>query len=262
MNCLSSAVNSLRVSFSSSRSEIRRLSNWSCSCAIAFVIHDALSHGVASSCSIHVGVRAPCSDPWTKAYHVMVTLHAASCPVADQGAGDRGKLTEAMESRVDFLPPDHDQLREPNDAAALWKSEIARDAVSVDARGSREAVSASGKNDACRRSAERRISAIESKCTNPDVGRWRSGAVGIEAINLYLAQKYDGPMHCAAPEVLGLAAQWSFWAVLEIEQLLLNSSGAPRIAGGICARSLRDRADELLPKKPWRVLNDALAASG
>ena len=27
------------------------------------------------------------------------------------------------------------------------------------------------------------------------------------AINLYLAQKYEGPMHCAGPEVLGLAAQ-------------------------------------------------------
>jgi glutathione S-transferase len=30
------------------------------------------------------------------------------------------------------------------------------------------------------------------------------------AINLYLAQKYEGPMHCVGPEVLGLAAQWSF----------------------------------------------------
>ena len=26
------------------------------------------------------------------------------------------------------------------------------------------------------------------------------------AINLYLAQKYEGPMHCAGAEVLGLAA--------------------------------------------------------
>ena len=39
------------------------------------------------------------------------------------------------------------------------------------------------------------------------------------AINLYLAQKYEGPMHCAGPEVLGLAAQWSFWAMLEMEAL-------------------------------------------
>jgi glutathione S-transferase len=30
------------------------------------------------------------------------------------------------------------------------------------------------------------------------------------AINLYLAQKYPGPMHSADPITLGLAAQWSF----------------------------------------------------
>jgi glutathione S-transferase len=42
------------------------------------------------------------------------------------------------------------------------------------------------------------------------------------AINLYLAQKYEGPMHCAEPKVLGLAAQWSFWAILEMEGLLLD----------------------------------------
>ena len=42
------------------------------------------------------------------------------------------------------------------------------------------------------------------------------------AINLYLAQKYEGPMHCAKPEVFGLATQWSFWAMLETEALLLD----------------------------------------
>jgi glutathione S-transferase len=42
------------------------------------------------------------------------------------------------------------------------------------------------------------------------------------AINLYLAQKYEGPMHCPRPEDFGLAAQWSFWAVLETEALLLD----------------------------------------
>src|SRR5437773_5405678 len=42
------------------------------------------------------------------------------------------------------------------------------------------------------------------------------------AINLYLAQKYDGPMHCADATVLGLAAQWSFWAMLELEAALLD----------------------------------------
>ena len=35
------------------------------------------------------------------------------------------------------------------------------------------------------------------------------------AINLYLAQKYESPLHCGT-RVLGLAAQWSFWAMLEM----------------------------------------------
>src|SRR5262245_39111545 len=52
-----------------------------------------------------------------------------------------------------------------------------------------------------------------------DVVLWES-----MAINLYLAQKYDGPMHAGA-DVLGLAAQWSFWAMLEIEHLLLELLG-------------------------------------
>jgi glutathione S-transferase len=40
--------------------------------------------------------------------------------------------------------------------------------------------------------------------------------------SIFTAQKYDGPMHCVSPEVLGLAAQWSFWAMLEMEELLLD----------------------------------------
>jgi glutathione S-transferase len=46
------------------------------------------------------------------------------------------------------------------------------------------------------------------------------------AVNLYLEQKYQGPMHCPGPEVLGLAAQWSFWAMLETEALLLFQRAA------------------------------------
>src|SRR6478752_9539142 len=49
-----------------------------------------------------------------------------------------------------------------------------------------------------------------------DVVLWES-----MAINLYLAQKYQGPMHCDA-KALGYAAQWSFWAMLETEALLLD----------------------------------------
>ena len=79
------------------------------------------------------------------------------------------------------------------------------------------------------------------------------------AINLYLAQKYEGPMHCAEPEIFGLAAQWSFWAMLETEALLLDllqhRAVLPEFARDV---SYAER-DELLLKKPLGVLNDALA---
>jgi glutathione S-transferase len=79
------------------------------------------------------------------------------------------------------------------------------------------------------------------------------------AINLYLAQKYEGPMHCAGPEVLGLSAQWSFWAVLEMEapllDLLLHRAVLPEFARDA---SYAER-DELLLRKPLGVLNAALA---
>src|ERR1700687_1859263 len=86
-----------------------------------------------------------------------------------------------------------------------------------------------------------------------DVVLWES-----MAINLYLAQKYQGPMHCAGPEVLGLAAQWSFWAVLEMEtlllDLLLHRALLPKFArDASCAER-----DELLLGKPLGVLNDVL----
>ena len=79
------------------------------------------------------------------------------------------------------------------------------------------------------------------------------------AINLYLAQKYAGPMHCAGPEALGVAAQWSFWAVLEMEALLLDLLQHR----ALLTESARDASyaerDELLLRKPLGILNDALA---
>jgi glutathione S-transferase len=78
------------------------------------------------------------------------------------------------------------------------------------------------------------------------------------AINLYLAQKYEGPMR-AGPEVLGLAAQWSFWAMLETEallfDLLLHRTLLPEFTRDA---SHADRA-ELLLVKPLRILDEALA---
>src|SRR5262245_47845781 len=79
------------------------------------------------------------------------------------------------------------------------------------------------------------------------------------AINLYLAQKYEGPMHCVSPEALGLAAQWSFWAMLEMEGLLLefmhHRAVLPQFARDV---SYAER-DELLLQKPLKVLDNTLS---
>ena len=79
------------------------------------------------------------------------------------------------------------------------------------------------------------------------------------AINLYLAQKYEGPMHCAGPEVLGLAAQWSFWAMLEMEASLLDFLQHRAVLPEFARDASCAERDELLLKKPLSVLNDALA---
>ena len=79
------------------------------------------------------------------------------------------------------------------------------------------------------------------------------------AINLYLAQKYDGPMHCAGPEVLGIAAQWSFWTMLEIEHLLLHLLEHRALLVEFSRDASAVERNELLLKKPLGVLNDALA---
>ena len=78
------------------------------------------------------------------------------------------------------------------------------------------------------------------------------------AINLYLAQKYEGPMHCTGPEVLGLAAQWSFWAMLEMEALLLDLLQHRALLPEFARDASYAERDELLLKKPLGVLNDAL----
>jgi glutathione S-transferase len=78
------------------------------------------------------------------------------------------------------------------------------------------------------------------------------------AINLYLAQKYEGPMHCAGPEVLGLAVQWSFWAMLEMEALLLDLLQHRAVLPEFARDASFAERDELLLKKPLGVLNDAL----
>ena len=79
------------------------------------------------------------------------------------------------------------------------------------------------------------------------------------AINLYLAQKYEGLMDCAGPKVLGLAAQWSFWAMLEMEPLLLDLLQHRALLPEFARDASYAERDELLLKKPLGVLNDALS---
>lgn len=80
------------------------------------------------------------------------------------------------------------------------------------------------------------------------------------AINLYLAQKYEGPLRFTKPEVLGLAAQWSFWAMLEMEHLLLELLMHRAMLPEFGRDPSYAERDELLLKKPLSVLDAALAA--
>jgi glutathione S-transferase len=79
------------------------------------------------------------------------------------------------------------------------------------------------------------------------------------AINLYLAQKYEGPMHCTEAEVLGLSAQWSFWAMSEMEHLLLDLLQHRALLPEFARDPSYAERDELLLNKPLEVLNNFLA---
>ena len=78
------------------------------------------------------------------------------------------------------------------------------------------------------------------------------------AINLYLAQKYEGPMHSVDPTVLGVAAQWSFWAMLELEGLLLELLNHRAVLPEFARDPSYAERDELLLRKPLGVLNNSL----
>jgi len=79
------------------------------------------------------------------------------------------------------------------------------------------------------------------------------------AINLYLAQKYPGPMHSADPITLGLAAQWSFWAMLELEGFLLDLLNHRAVLPEFARDPSHAERDELLLRKPLAVLNKTLS---
>src|SRR5215831_19278038 len=77
------------------------------------------------------------------------------------------------------------------------------------------------------------------------------------AINLYLAQKY--PVHSTDPSVLGLAAQWSFWAMLELEVLLLDLLNHRAVLPEFARDPSHAERDELLLQKPLGILNRSLS---
>ena len=77
------------------------------------------------------------------------------------------------------------------------------------------------------------------------------------AINLYLAEKY--PMHPADPPTLGLAAQWSFWAMLELEGLLLDLLNHRAVLPEFARDPSHAERDELLLQKPLAILDKSLS---
>lgn len=69
------------------------------------------------------------------------------------------------------------------------------------------------------------------------------------AINLYIAQKYGGPLWPADSEDCGLIYQWSLWAVNEIE---------PAVVAALAAKDRElDNKDRL--REPLRVLDTVLS---
>ena len=70
--------------------------------------------------------------------------------------------------------------------------------------------------------------------------------------------KYAGPMHCVDPKALGLATQWSFWAMLEMEALLLDLLQHRAVLPEFGRDASYAERDELLLRRPLGVLNSAL----
>jgi glutathione S-transferase len=81
------------------------------------------------------------------------------------------------------------------------------------------------------------------------------------AINLYLAQKYEGPMHAGSPEAVAQATQWTLWAVLDIEELALDLLHHRSLLADFARDASHAQRNELLLQKPLGVLNQALDGS-
>jgi glutathione S-transferase len=130
--------------------------------------------------------------------------------------------------------------------------------VPLDARRDGRAIPTRRKEHPARRFADGGLSAAQSERTHPDSrGRGR-GDLESMAINIYLSEKYEGPMHSGGAEALGLATQWSIWAMLEMEQLLLDLLMHRALLPEFSRDPSCAARDELLLQRPLGVLNAAL----
>lgn len=79
------------------------------------------------------------------------------------------------------------------------------------------------------------------------------------AINLYLADRYDGGFRPKSPEAAGKSYQWIFWAMMELEHLLLTALRHRAMYPEEHRDPAKADEAEAALHKPLRVLNDALA---
>lgn len=78
------------------------------------------------------------------------------------------------------------------------------------------------------------------------------------AINLYLADRYEGTMHASSPGVRAQAVQWSLFAVLELEPFARDLlDHRVNLVERAREASIAER-DELLLQRPLQVLNSTL----
>lgn len=78
------------------------------------------------------------------------------------------------------------------------------------------------------------------------------------AINQYLAEKYESPLLGATPEERGLIAQWSYWAILELQRpfvdLLIQKVFVPEERRNL---ALIEKSEQAIPPL-LDILNDHL----
>ena len=78
------------------------------------------------------------------------------------------------------------------------------------------------------------------------------------AINLYLAEKYGGGLKPRTPEEWGTAYQWTFWGMMETEDLLLSAVEHRYLYPEEQREPAKADMAEAALQKPMNVLNDAL----